>query len=194
MNKGDNISSHLKNSHVLTLNEARAMGVNPMQITRAIKAGKLHRLCEAVYTDDLDLPFDPIKKYLSVTAKYPYAVIASISALRFHNLTDEEERDIWIALPHSKKIQGNSGVKVLRLSGRAYSMGIEIQKVGKREIKFYDREKSVVDAFKYLTEEIAIKALKAYLKQPSVDIPKLLDYSKKLGKPLQNEVKTIMTV
>ena len=194
MSKRGQIINYLKGWQVITLKEACTLGINAMMLTRAVKEGWLHRLGKAVYSDNPDLPFDPVKKFLPVVAKYPEAILTSISALSLHGLTDEEEREIWIALPHNKKVQGQKGIKVLRLSGPAYSLGIQTLEIGKREVRFYDREKSVVDAFKYLTEEIAIKALKAYLQKPKINVTKLLDYGKRLGRPLHEEVKTIMTV
>ena len=190
----ERIMSFVEEHYVITLKEAKDMGINAMAISRAVKQGYLHRLARGVYAADEDILFDPLKKYLQITALYPDAVIALISALTFHELTDEEERQIWIALPHSKKIRPPKNVNAMRLSGSAYELGIEAHRIGKRLIKIYDREKSIVDAFKYLTEEVGIKALKAYLKQEKVDIPKLIRYSTELKYPLHDQIKAITTI
>ena len=81
----------------------------------------------------------------------------------------------------------------MRLSGSAYSLGIETHNIGSRIINVYNREKCVVDAYKYLPEETAIKVLKTYLRQTDSDIPKLLEYSNLLRKPLHDVVRIIMT-
>ena len=169
------------------------MGISAMTMSRAVRSGALVRLARGVYAKNEELLFDPLKKYLPVTAQCPDAAIALISALTFHELTDEEEREVWIALPHARKFQNQKNVRIIRLSGLAYSLGIENHPVGKRNIKIYDREKCVVDAFKYLPRETAIKALKMYVKQRNIDLQKLLDYGKQLNRPLQAEVETIMT-
>ena len=55
-------------------------------------------------------------------------------------------------------------------------------------MRIYDIEKSVVDAFKYHTEEVALKALKRYLKMKNRNIQKLCDYARRLRKPLDEMV------
>ena len=82
--------------------------------------------------------------------------------------------------------------QMLRLSGNCYSLGIEKYHFGKRKVLIYDAEKSVVDAFKYLWEEVAFKALKIYLKKENKDVKKLCAYGIKLKKPLDDYVAAIL--
>ena len=49
----------------------------------------------------------------------------------------------------------------------------------------------MVDAFKYTTEEVALKALKAYLKRKDKNVQKLSGYARRLRKPL-DEIITIL--
>jgi hypothetical protein len=58
----------------------------------------------------------------------------------------------------------------------------EIQ-LGTAHFKIVDKERTVVDFFRYLSKEIAIKALQAYLRQSDSakpDFNKLLKYAKML--------------
>ncbi|KIC71120.1 hypothetical protein [Candidatus Protochlamydia amoebophila] len=41
-------------------------------------------------------------------------------------------------------------------------------KIGNDDVKIFDRERAIVDAFYYLDKEIALKALQAYLKTTKV--------------------------
>ena len=66
---------------------------------------------------------------------------------------------------------------------RNMSLGLTNVKMGKYEMKIFDRERTIVDSFRYLSDEIAIKALQSYLKPYSgqkVDLPKLSIYAKAL--------------
>jgi len=50
-------------------------------------------------------------------------------------------------------------------------------------MKIFDRERSIIDAFRYLDKEIALKALQAYLKttkENKPDFKKLRKYAKTL--------------
>ena len=126
----EKILEFLEDHYVISLREAREIGISAMAISRATKEGVLYRLARGVYTADEDIQFDPLKKYLLVVTLCPEAIIALISALTFHELTDEEEREYWIALPHSKKFRPPKNVRIIRLSGPAYTLGIESHCIG----------------------------------------------------------------
>jgi Predicted transcriptional regulator len=187
----DSLMRFLKENDFITLNEARRLGINPMTLSRLVANEDIFRTDRGVYTHDLAWLTDPLKKYLPACTQIPEAVICGVSALSYYDLTDEEERKTWIAIPVQKKLK-DPRYRVIRTRGLGYSLGIEIHKFGKRSVRIYDREKAVVDAFKYLTEETALKALKGYLKLKTKDIHKLSDYGRKLRKPLDDLVRALM--
>lgn len=86
----------------------------------------------------------------------------------------------------------HSRYRAIRPAGLAYTLGVAKHRFGKREVRIYDREKTVVDAFKYLTEKIAFKALKGYLKRKEKNVPKLCDYARRLRKPLDQAVTLLL--
>jgi len=174
----------------ITLEEAKQLGMNPMMLSRLTAKEKLYRTEHGVYARDLEWLTDPLKKYIAACTLYPEAVICCISALTYYDLTDAEERKIWIALP-APRIIHNPRYRVIRPSGIAYSLGIKKYNFGKRVVRIYDLEKTIVDSFKYNTEEVALKALKGYLSRKEKDIQKLCDYSRQLKKPL-NEIVTVL--
>lgn len=108
-------------------------------------------------------------------------VICLISALCYYGLTDEIMREFWIAIPHATTSPSRENTHVIRM--RNIFFGQTTIKIGRRKIKIFDRERTVVDAFRYLDKEIALKALQAYLKsdrEKKPDIDKLLRYAKRL--------------
>ncbi len=181
----------LNQNTFITLGEAKKIGINPMTLSRLTASEKLFRTEHGVYTHYLDWLTDPLKKYIAACTLYPEAVICGISALTYYNLTDAEERQIWIALPASKVIR-NPRYRIIRPSGISYKLGIEKHYFGKRVVRIYNIEKTIVDAFKYSTEEIALKALKGYLKRKDKDVQKLCDYARRLKKPLDQIVTVLL--
>jgi predicted transcriptional regulator of viral defense system len=181
---------YLDKNEFVTLTEAKAMGINAMMLSRLTEQGDLMRPEPGIYTTELSWLTDPIKKYLVPCMLYPDAVICGISALTYHDLTDVEERQTWVALPPPQRVN-NPRYRLIRPSGLAYSLGIEKHRFGKRVIRIYDLEKTVVDAFKYQHEEIAIKAIKRYLKRKDKNVKKLCDYARRLKKPLDQAVALI---
>ena len=172
---------------VITVGEARRLGINPMMLSRLAADETISRVDHGVYARQLDWLTHPLKKYIVACALYPEAVICGVSALTYYDLTDEEERKVWIALP-APKIIHNPHYRVIRPSGLAYTAGVERHVFGKRIVRIYNLEKTVVDAFKYHTEEVALKALKRYLKMKNKNIKKLCDYARRLKKPLDQMI------
>lgn len=131
-----------------------------------------------------DLDFDSAFEWedLAVTAlSIQNGVICLISALCYYGLTDEIMREFWIAIPHATTSPSRENTRIVRM--RNILFGQTTVKIGSRKIKIFDRERTVVDSFRYLDKETALKALQAYLKasrdrQPDID--KLLRYAKKL--------------
>ncbi len=191
MDKKDELMRFLEKNLFITLNEGRKLGINPMMLSRLAASEDLYRPEHGVYICDLDWLTDPLKKYTIACTLYPDAVICGISALTYYDLTDAEERQTWIALPAPKTIH-NPKYRVIRPSGLAYTLGVEKHSFGNREVRIYDIEKSIVDAFKYTTEEFAFKALKGYLKRRNRNYHKLCNYARQLRKPLDNIVTALL--
>ena len=185
MSKLDKLLNYLDKYSFVTLREGRGLGVSPMTFSRFVAKGELYRIEHGVYTNELDWLTDPLKKYIVACARYPKAVICGISALTYYDLTDEEERQTWIALPSSKTINNNR-YRVIRLTGIAYTLGIGKHAFGKRIVRIYDLEKSVVDAFKYLPVDVAHKVLRSYLRMKDRDLDKLTKYAREMRKPLDD--------
>jgi len=187
MEPKDKVFTFLEKNDFILLDEAVAMGVSRLILSRLVAQGVLHRPAKRVYTSNLDWLTDPLRRYAPVCAIYPDAVICGISALTYHDLTDEEERKVWLAFPRKHRVV-NREYRIMYPSGRCYSLGIERHKFGRREVRIYDKEKSVVDAFKYLTVDVAHKALRGYLRMKDKDIDKLTRYARQMKKPLDDVI------
>lgn len=192
MKKKDNLMKFIEVNTFVTPREARRLGVDPMMLSRLVASGELFRTEHGIYSHDPDWLTEPLKKYVAACALYPKAVICGVSALTYYDLTDEEERQVWIALPAPNTIH-NPRYRVIRPSGIAYALGIVEHSFGNRVVRIYDLEKTIVDAFKYHTEEVAFKALKGYLKRKDKDTQKLCDYARRLRKPLDKIVTALLS-
>lgn len=191
MNSQDTLKNYLEKNAFVTTEEARQKGISPMTLSRLCKDGELYRIEHGVYATELDWLTDGLKKHIVPCAIYPKAVVCGISALTYHNLTDEEEREVWLAVQPPQRI-ANPRYRLIRPTGLNYSLGVEVHKFGTRTVRIYNIEKSVVDAFKYLWEEVAYKALRRYLKRKNSDVRKLCDYGRRLKKPLDAVVSAVL--
>lgn len=163
--------------------EGRKAGIPARMLAYFCSKGQIERIGRGIYKIKyIDLDFDFEWEDLVLTAlSIPRGVICLISALCYYGLTDEIMRKFWIAVPHSTSSPVRENTHIVRM--RNISLGKTITKIGNQKIKIFDRERTIVDAFRYLDKETALKALQTYLKTSKdikPDINKILKYAKKL--------------
>jgi predicted transcriptional regulator of viral defense system len=120
---------------------------------------------------------------VQTVVRVPNCVICLISALAFHTLTTQTPYKIYIAIPkNSKKPRIDyPPIDVVKISEQAYRSGIDKHNIDGVVIKIYNKEKTVADCFKFrnkIGQDIAIEALKDYLRESGRDIDKLLHYAR----------------
>ena len=181
MKKINRIKS-LMSKHSFTSADARKLGVHSSVLHYYVKKGIIERIDRGVYRNpnyESGAPFqweDLIQTILSIKN----GVICLISALAYWELTEEIPRQFWIAVPNQSKAPVRKNVKIIRM--RNFKLGTIKVKVGNATIYIYNRERTIIDAFRLLDKEVAVKALKFYLnsKKYKPDINKLIAYGKKL--------------
>lgn len=179
-----------------TAQDARARGVHPSLLTYYATHGYIEKLSRGVYRglepNRKEVPFE-WEDLISTVQSIPHGVVCLVTALNIYELTDEMPRQFWIAVPNDSRPPRRPQTKIIRM--RDIKTGVTRVKLGEVKIKVFDRERTVVDAFRYLSKEIAIKALRRYLegKSQKPDLQRLLAYSKALRTPLAQYVEAFTT-
>ncbi len=179
-----------------TAQEARAFGVHPSLLTYYATHGYIEKLSRGVYrgleANRKEVPFE-WEDLIAAAQSIPQGVICLVSALSIYDLTDEMPRQFWIAVPNDTRPPRRPQAKIIRM--RDIKTGVTRMKLGEVNIKIFDRERTVIDAFRYLSKEIAIKALRRYLdgKQQKPDLQRLITYSKALRTPISEYVEAFTT-
>lgn len=173
----------LSKKEVFSSAEGREAGIPPRMLAYFCEKGQLEKISRGIYKiKGLDFDSEFEWKDLAVTAlSIPNSVICLISALCIYGLTDEIMREFWIAIPHATTASSRDNIRIIRM--RNISFGQTTVKIGSLKIKIFDRERTIIDAFRYLDKETALKSLQTYLKatkEKKPDINKLLRYAKKL--------------
>jgi predicted transcriptional regulator of viral defense system len=166
-----------------TAKEAKNLGVPVAILSYYVKAGQLKRIRHGVYqainyqNPEAFRWIDLIEVVHSING----GVICLISALAVYDLTEEIPRQHWIGIRHGTSARSSRQIKIVRF--RHLDLGkIEIELEGTR-VPIFDRERTIIDAFRLLSRETAIKALKSALAQGGknrLDLIKLEAYAKKL--------------
>jgi len=173
----------LSKKPVFTAEEGRRAGIPSRMLSYLCSKGQIERVSKGIYKiKDADFSADFEWEDLALTAlSIPNGVISLISALCYYDLTDEIMREFWIAVPHSTSSPHRTNARIVRM--RNTVLGQTTTKIGNEKLKIFDRERTVIDAFRYLDKEVALKALKGYLqtsKHIKPDIRKLMQYAKAL--------------
>lgn len=166
-----------------TSRDARLCGVSSSTLAYYVKHNELKRIGHGVYRGALapvvdDFRWDDLIEAMQCVKD---GVICLTSALCLYDLTEEMPSQHWIAIKHGTIHRGKPPTKVVRM--RNLELGKTAIKIGNITLPIFDRERTIVDAFRYLGRETALKALKIALtkkKSERIDIEKILKYAKQL--------------
>jgi len=119
----------------------------------------------------------------AVATKVPQAVFCLLTALQFHELTTQLPRDVWIAMPrgsHAPRLE-YPPIKMVQMTGAAYSEGIENFERNGVMLRVYCAAKTVADCFKHRNKvglDVALEALKDVRAKRTASADDLWRYAK----------------
>jgi predicted transcriptional regulator of viral defense system len=172
----------LLNKPYFTAKEVRKLGISIATIHHYIKLGAIKFVRRGVYqnakSENSSWQWtDLIEATLGVSG----GIICLVSALAIYELTDEIPRQHWIAVSNSTSVTKSRSIRYVRMRNmKLGSITINLEGV---EVPIFDQERTIVDSFRLLSKEIAIKALKFGLSKKGsqrLNLIKLQDYAKSL--------------
>lgn len=103
------------------------------------------------------------------TLRVPKGIVALLSALAFHDLTDQMPRRVWIAMGASDwaPVQSYLRIRVIRFTDACLRYGIEHHAIAGVQVPIYSVSKTLADAFrnpKLVDRSVAIESLRAALR------------------------------
>jgi len=176
--------------------DARKVGIHPSRLSYYVKIKLIERIGRGVYRGiESEVNADFQWEDLVLIAKsVPSGVVCLVSALAVYELTDEIPRVHWIAIPHATTTPKRENTRFIRM--RDISTGKMQYKLGNETINIFDQERTIIDAFRYLSKEIAIKALKEAVRarrERKFDLKKFQKYTKKFKIDLEPYILMVTT-
>ncbi len=153
---------------ILRVKDLLAVGIHPENLRRLHRKGVVertsrgvYRLVEADYTEYLSLA--------EVAKRVPHSVVCLLSALLFHQIGTQLPPDVWLAVERRSALPTsmNPKLRVVRMSGAAFSEGIEEHQIEGVPVRVYCAAKTVVDCFKFRNKvglDVALEALREGLR------------------------------
>lgn len=166
MNASDKVLQWVRAAGAIRPRELEAQGVSRKHLQRLYEQGLLDRSGRGVYVPKgSDLSEN--QSLVEVSQRVPSGVVCLLSALRFHDLTTQNPFEVWVALPpRSWHPQLDyPPLRVVSLSGAAFTEGVEEHHVGGALVRVYSPAKTVADCFKYRNKiglDVALEALRDY--------------------------------
>jgi predicted transcriptional regulator of viral defense system len=175
------VVSFRANGGMLRMTEALHAGIHRNTLSVMLKTGTIERLSRGLYrlTDVLPLGNPDL---VTVAQKAPQSVICLISALAYHELTTQIPHEVYIAISRNSEPPrlDYPPVRVFRISGKAFSEGIENQSVDGVKVRIYSREKTLADSFKYRKKiglDTVLEAIRLYKQSRRTNIETLMRYA-----------------
>ena len=162
--------------------ELASAGVPQRVLSRMATSGHLRRVGRGLYTG-LEATPSVHQSVIEVGKQAPKAVMCLLSALEIHEVGVQAPFEVWIALPagtHAPKGTGTA-IRVTRLSGGAFSEGIETVVLDGAPVRVYCLAKTITDCFKLRSKvglDVALEALREGWKARKVTMDELARYAK----------------
>ena len=176
-----------------TTAEAESYGISRRMLSYYLEKGIIERISRGLYRsveNELSPNDEAWMDIVAITSKVE-GVICLLSALDYYGLTDEFMKEYWVAVPHAHTGHKIPNTRIIRM--RNIDMGVEKVSICNVDVKIFDVERTIVDTFRLLDIETAVKALKYYFKRENErpNIKKLIDYSKKLRVDISKYIEAI---
>ena len=171
-----------KHGGQLRMSVAIEHGITRYMLYSLREKGIIEQVSRGIYRL-VELPPMSIPDLVTVSLRFPNAVVCLISALAFHDITTQIPHAVSVAVPRKSRIPSLDypPVQAHRFSNKAYDSGIETHRIDGVSVKIYCVEKTLVDCFKFrhkIGMDVTLEALKLYRERKKFKPIELLDYAK----------------
>ena len=170
-----------KHGGILRTAAAIRAGIHPSTLYAMRDAGTVEQLSRGLYRL---AEGGPLKNpdLVPVAVKVPNGVLCLISALAFHELTNQVPHEVHIALSRGAENPRLSypPIRVFRFAGKAFSEGIDVHKIDGVSLRVYNAEKTLADCFKFRNKvglDTAVEALRAYRERRRMNLKAVLHFA-----------------
>ena len=166
----------------LRMSEALRHGITRYMLYSLRDRGIIEKISRGIYRL-ADLPSISNPDLVTVSLRFPKAVVCLVSALAFHDITTQLPHTVSVAVPREARIPSLDypPVEAHRFADKAYNSGIETHLIDSVPVRVYCAEKTLVDCFKFRNKigmDVVLEALKLYKKRNRFNPMLLLDYAR----------------
>lgn len=162
--------------------EISKAGFNKALLKTSLKSNRISRLDRGLYKLSQGISISN-PDFVAVSIKIPRGVICLLSALSFHEATNEIPKYVDVAIPrgtHANKIN-YPPVRFYRVNFKVWETGIESHEISGHKVRIYGLAKTVADCFKFRNKigtDVAREALKIAVSEKHIKPKEIMRYAK----------------
>jgi len=157
-------------------------GFHPDTLNAFENEGKIEKIARGLYRMS-NYTFGAYPDIVIASLQVPRGIVCLVSALAFHEATNEIPRYVDIAIPAGTRANRIKypPVKFYRFAPNAWKAGIETHEIEGREIKVYNLAKTIADCFKFRNRigvDVARDGLKVAVAEKRIKPKEIMQYAK----------------
>lgn len=170
---------------IVRLREFLENGVTAATVSRMVRDGEVFHLDRGIY-QLMDADLEAHHSFAEVAKRAPNSVICLVSALAYHEMTDQLPPWTWIAIGYKdwKPRTGNPPIRVVRFADKYLNDDVIVENIEGVPVKIFDVAKTVADCFRHRNKigyDIAIESLQQALRQRKATPAEIADHAIKRG-------------
>jgi len=180
--RADRVLDLVRKAGILRPRDLQKHGI-PRQYLRILhNRGLVRRLGRGLYVAH-DAPLTEHHSLAEATKRVPHGVVCLLSALRFHGLTTQTPRAVWLAIDEKARVPkpGALRLRIVRVSRKTLLRGVQEHSIEGVPVKVYNPAKTVADCFKYRNKiglDVALEALRECWRERRATMDELWHYAK----------------
>lgn len=175
----------LVTGRIMRLRELVAAGIAATTVSRMERSGEIVRLGRGLY-QTADAAFSGDHALAEVAKAIPKGVICLVSALAFHELTDQIPRKVWVAIGSKdwKPSASANPVRIVRMPTTVLSQDVERHVIEGVAVPVFTVARSLADSFKHhktIGLPVAIEALGEALRKKRITPAAIAEAAQRIG-------------
>lgn len=154
----------LEQGGIVRLSEFKASGITAATIGRMVKDGEVLRLARGLYQLP-DALLDVHHSLAEAAKKLPKGVVCLVSALAYHNLTDQLPRAVWMAIGTKdwEPKTDTPPIRTVRFTEALLSDDILTEYIEGVPVKVFGVAKTIADCFRHAERGGVATVIRLYL-------------------------------
>ena len=175
----------LRSQGMMRLSEFKVNGITAATIGRMVRGGDVIRLARGLYQLP-DAPLDANHSLAEAAKRVPRGVVCLVSALSYHELTDQLPRAVWMAIGTRdwNPKEGRPEMRIVRFTDALLTDDVLTVHIENVPVKVFGVAKTIADCFRHrrkVGQTVALEGLQEALRQRKVSPAEIARHAERGG-------------